>query len=63
MEDVLTNEETSSCPNDVNDIASHFSWLHTRLDTVDDWMMSYGGKIIVLGDRMSSIDDLLLRME
>lgn len=44
-------------------LASHFAWLNTCLDSMDDRMMSYGEQIGVLGDQMSSIDDRMIGME
>lgn len=42
MEDVTIHEEPSSRLNEDSDIASHFVHLHTRLNSIDVWMMSDG---------------------
>lgn len=43
------HEEIPSQQNKNVDLTSHFAQLHTRLDSMDAQMMSYGEQIGVLG--------------
>lgn len=54
MEDVTIHE---------SDYFTHFAWLNSCFDSMDNWLMSYGEQIGVLGDQMSSIDDRMIGIE
>lgn len=50
MEDVPIHKEIPFQLNEDDVLANHFTRLHTRLDSMDAQIMSYGEKIGVLSD-------------